>query len=305
MPEEKIRVWTIRELMKSAIDHLQKNGFEDARLNVELLLAHTLKIPRIQLYLNFDKPLKSIEVDNFRKLYSRRLNYEPVQYIIGSANFMGLSFDVDTRVLIPRPETETLVEQAILHCQKILDNRTINVLDIGTGSGNVAIAVAKYVKKAAIISVDISKEALEIAKLNAVKHKVESRIEFIQADIFKSDEFRFDTKFDLLLSNPPYISIVEWEQLNREIKEYEPSFALTDGKDGLNFYRHISCVVADILNPEGAIIVEVGFGQADKVVDEFMRCGIQQLKIVRDLQGISRIVSGIYKLSNHNIITLN
>src|SRR5512135_376802 len=142
MIQQKVRVWTIRELMKFAIDHLEKLGFGETRLTVELLLSHALGCQRIQLYTSFDKPLSKEELAKFRALYERRLVYEPVQYIVGTSNFMGLQLRVDPAVLIPRPETETLVEQAMLVCRDIDQNRGVSVIDLGTGSGNIAIAVA-------------------------------------------------------------------------------------------------------------------------------------------------------------------
>ena len=205
MPEDKTRVWTVRELMKSAMEHLQRNGFEDARLNVELLLAHALDLQRIQLYLHFDRPLTSEELKQFRALYERRLKREPVQYIIGSTNFMGLHFTVDSRVLIPRPETETLIEQAILLCQRYPSDSPIQVLEVGTGSGNIAVSLAKYIKNAHVTAIDISKDALNVAEENARMHSVDTQIQFLLIDVFDRVEDVFRKRFDLLVSNPPYV----------------------------------------------------------------------------------------------------
>ncbi|MEX0601879.1 MAG: HemK/PrmC family methyltransferase, partial [Bacteroidota bacterium] len=165
MLQQDTRVWTIKDLMKFAIDFLQERGIDEARLNVELLLAHTLKCQRINLYTNFDKPLGRDELKEFRKLYERRLNREPLQYIIGSATFMGLTFRVDSRVLIPRPETETLVEQTMLQCHAYPENRTVSVFEVGSGSGNIAVSLAKFVKIIHVTSIDTSEESLEVARL--------------------------------------------------------------------------------------------------------------------------------------------
>ena len=305
MPEDKTRAWTVRELMKSAMEHLQRKGFEDVRLNVELLLAHALDLQRIQLYLHFDRPLTSEELTNFRSLYERRLKREPVQYIIGSTNFMGLHFAVDSRVLIPRPETETLIEQTMLLCQRYPSTKTIQVLEVGTGSGNIAVSIAKYIKHAHVTAIDISRDALDVAEMNAHMHSVDSQILFSLTDIFDSADKVFQKRFDLLVSNPPYIPKDEWEQLQTEVRDFEPSMALTDGKNGLQFYYRLISLIPDILKSGGGIMLEVGFNQAQKVAREMENAGIEQLQIANDLQGIPRVVSGIWTGLASTLIHLN
>ena len=305
MPEDKKRVWTVRELMKSAMEHLQRKGFEDARLNVELLLAHALTLQRIQLYLHFDRPLTPEELTNFRSLFERRLKREPVQYIIGSTNFMGLHFTVDARVLIPRPETETLIEQTMLVCQRFPATKTIQVLDVGTGSGNIAVSIAKYIKHAHVTAIDISQDALDVAEKNARMNSVDSQILFSLTNIFDSTNDLFRKRFDLLVSNPPYIPKDEWEQLQVEIRDFEPSVALTDGKNGLQFYHRLISLIPDILKPDGGIMLEVGFDQAQKVAREMKHAGIEQIQITNDLQGIPRVVSGIWTGHPSTLIHLN
>jgi len=305
MPDDQTRVWTIRELMKSAIEHLQRKGFEEARLNVELLLAHALDIQRIQLYTNFDKPLTPEELKQFRTFYERRLTREPVQYIIGSANFMGLHFSVDPRVLIPRPETETLIEQAMLACQRYGGDEIIHILEVGTGSGNITVSIAKFVKNAQITAIDISLEALAVAKQNARLHSVESQIKFSCSDIFDLSDVIFQSKYDLLVSNPPYVPKDEWEQLQREVRDFEPSSALTDGKDGLKFYHHMAGIIPTILKSGGRIVFEVGLGQAETVAGRLKKAGLIELQITNDLQGVPRVVSGTWVNSQKTLIGLN
>ena len=305
MPEDKTRVWTVRELMKSAMEHLQRKGFDDARLNVELLLAHALDLQRIQLYLHFDKPLTPEELKQFRTLYERRLNREPLQYIIGSTSFMGLHFTVDSRVLIPRPETETLIEQVMLLCQRYPIDVPIHLLEVGTGSGNIAVSIAKYVKHAHITSIDISKEALFVAEENARMHSVDSQIQFSRIDIFDQTEELFRKQFDILVSNPPYVPRDEWESLQTEVRDFEPSAAVTDGRDGFKFYHRLIEIIPDILKPGGGIMLEVGFQQAEKVARELKFSGIDQIQITNDLQGIPRVVSGIWTGMPSNLISLN
>ena len=305
MSEEKTRVWTVRELMKSAMDHLQRKGFEDARLTVELLLAHALDLQRIQLYLHFDKPLTQEELKQFRTLYERRLKREPLQYIIGSTSFMGLHFTVDSRVLIPRPETETLIEQVMLFCQRYPIDTPIQLLEIGTGSGNIAVSLAKYIKHAHITAIDISKEALIVAEENARIHSVGSQIQFSLVDVFDQTENLFRKRFDILVSNPPYVPRDEWEQLQAEVRDFEPSAAVTDGKDGFKFYHRFIGIIPDILKPGGGIMLEVGFNQAAKVARELKNSGIDQIQITNDLQGIPRVVSGVWMGMPSNLISLN
>jgi release factor glutamine methyltransferase len=305
MPDDQTRIWTIRELMKSAIEHLQRKGFEDARLTVELLLAHALDLQRIQLYINFDKPITPEELKQFRTLYERRLSREPVQYIVGSANFMGLHFFVDPRVLIPRPETETLIEQAMFACQHYSTGEPIHILEVGTGSGNIAVSLAKFVKHSQITSVDISLEALAVAKKNAALHSVESQITFSCSDIFDQADEVFHTQYDLLVSNPPYVPKDEWEQLQKEVKDFEPLAALTDGDDGFKFYHQMASIIPVILKPGGSIIFEVGFGRAESVANELLKVGLEKLQITKDLQGVPRVVSGLWAGSQKTFIGLN
>ena len=305
MSEEKTRVWTVRELMKSAMEHLQQKGFEDARLNVELLLAHALDLQRIQLYLHFDKPLTPEELKQFRTLYERRLKREPVQYIIGSTSFMGLHFTVDSRVLIPRPETETLIEQAMLLSHRYPAETPMQVLEVGTGSGNIAVSIAKYIKHSRVTAIDISEEALRVAQENARIHDVESRIDFSLIDVFDHTEELFGKRFDLLVSNPPYVPKDEWEQLQTEVRDFEPSVALTDGKDGLQFYHRLIRMIPDLLTPGGTLMVEVGFNQADKVAREMSNAGMNGVRMTNDLQGVPRVVTGIWAGVPSNLMSLN
>jgi release factor glutamine methyltransferase len=292
MIQQKVRVWTIRELMKFAIDHLEKLGFEETRLTVELLLSHALGCQRIQLYTSFDKPLAKEELARFRSLYERRLVHEPVQYIVGSTNFMGLHLRVDPAVLIPRPETETLVEQVMLACNESEAERAVSIIEVGSGSGNIAIALAKFVRNAEIVSIDNSPEAVEIARENAIAHKVDSRIDFRLMDMFEPVDQLLLKRFDVVVSNPPYISGEEWEGLPTEVKRYEPRAALTDFKDGFECHQRIVELAPYLLRNGGGVFVEVGYGQAKQVCEIMRNGGISEVMSVPDLQGVQRIVKG-------------
>jgi release factor glutamine methyltransferase len=278
--------------MKFTIDHLQQRGFDEARLTVELLLSHALQCQRIELYTHFDKPLSQDELKSFRQLYERRLSHEPVQYIVGTTSFMGLQFVVDTRVFIPRPETETLLEQVMMKCNQRAAEEETSVLDVGTGSGNIAVAIAKLVKRTRITSIDKSAEALEVAQVNARTHGVTENIGFVNANFFDPMESHFPQQFDFLVSNPPYVSIQDWQELDPEVRQFEPKQAVSDQNDGYAFYRRIGDVARQVVRKGGWVIVEVGHGQADGVSEIFRAAALTEISIVNDLQEVPRVVMG-------------
>jgi release factor glutamine methyltransferase len=280
--------------MKFSINHLQRFGFDEARLTVELILAHTLQCQRIELYTNFEKPLSQDELNLYRRYFERRLAHEPVQYIVGSTSFMGIAFDVDKRVFIPRPETETLIEQAILFCNKSEGEREIRVLEIGTGSGNIAVSVAKFIRTANVTTIDINPDALDVARTNALRHAVEKKIAFIKRSVFDQIEKEFGERFDLLISNPPYVPQKDWEALNPEVREFEPRAAVSDQGDGLSFYRRIAELPRSLLRDGGCVMVEVGDEQSDVVRSIFMSEHISDCRVIRDLQERERVVSGVW-----------
>ena len=305
MLKQETKVWSVRDLMKVSIDLLEKRGFGETRLNVELLLAHALKFQRIQLYTNFDKPLSRDEVADFRRLLERRLNREPLQYIVGSAGFMGLQFRVDQRVLIPRPETETLVEQVMLLCNRIGNGKGVSILEVGTGSGNIAVSTAKYVRHAQITTIDNSAEALEVAMLNAKVHEVSDRIDFRLLDIYEPIDQIILRRFDIFVSNPPYVSSDDFEHLQLEVRKFEPRSATTDGKDGLEFYRRLVEVAPYVLSDGGQLAVEVGYGQAERVKSMMEASGMYGLTVMQDLQSIPRVVIGSWRAPTRDSGPLN
>jgi release factor glutamine methyltransferase len=290
MPEQENQAWSIRDLMKFTIDHFQRRGFDEARLTIELLLAHALQCQRIELYTHFDKPLSAEELKTFRRLYERRLAHEPVQYIVGSTSFMGLQFAVDKRALIPRPETESLVEQVMMKCNEHAAGGEINILEIGTGSGNIAVSIAKLIKNSRVVSIDKSPDALAVANLNAGSHQVSEKITFLNASFLESLESLLPEQFDILVSNPPYVSIQEWQELDPEVREYEPKQAVSDQNDGYDFYRRIGATAKQLVRKGGWIIVEVGHGQSERVTEIFRSNGLTELAVVNDLQDIPRVV---------------
>jgi release factor glutamine methyltransferase len=260
---------------------LTEADIDTAQLDAELLLAHACGVSRATLMAGL-----TIDADaagKFRQMIARRAAREPVAYIIGCKEFFSLDFEVTPAVLIPRPETETLVEAAL----KFLAPRpSANVLDIGTGSGAIAIAIAANAPNARIKATDISKESLEVASRNAIRHRYETRVDFIATDLFPDD----DSRFDLIVSNPPYVAEADLETLQPEIRHYEPRHALVDGADGLVFYRRIAAESRAHLNPDGAVMVEIGAGQAAGVEALFRRAGFSNIDAIRDLARIERII---------------
>ncbi len=281
---------TVLESVKLSADYLEKKGIESPRLNAELLLSEILKCKRLDLYLKFDQPLKEHEIVKYRDWISRRGKFEPLQYITGKVEFFGLTFNVTPDVLIPRPETELLVEEII----KLFGGvGGLKIIDIGTGSGNIPVALAKNLSDAEITAVDVSEKAITVAVENSRLNGVEEKIEFIHSD-FNQLDFGTD-RFDILVSNPPYISADEYPTLQTEITKYEPSIALTDAADGLNFYRTITAKSNAILKTGGKIFLELGQGQHDKVEVMLRQNNFSDIKIIKDYQQIERVITGELK----------
>ena len=209
---------TILDAIKLSTDYLEKKGIESARLNSELMLAEILNCKRLDLYLKFEQPLQEYEVDKLREWIARRGKFEPLQYIIGKADFYGAQFNVNSLVLIPRPETEILVDRIIVQNK---NRGSLKILDIGTGSGIIPIVLALHIPDATICAIDNSNDAIEVAKQNAVMNNVAERIEFLTTDLF-SAQFE-DESFDIIVSNPPYVALDEYGTLQKEIVDYETS----------------------------------------------------------------------------------
>lgn len=253
---------TVLEAIQKSADFLAKRGVESARLNAELLLAHQLKLPRMKLYLNFERSLTPPETDGLRELIKRRGNREPLQHITGSTSFCGCEITVNRAALVPRPETELLAELG----REFLATRhpsPVTALDFGTGTGCIAIALAVNCPTAKITALDISPDALALAQQNAEANKVAERIEFLPSDGFIA--LTTSVQFDLIVSNPPYIAAAEIETLQPEVRDYDPRMALDGGADGLDFYRRLAKEAAPFLKPDGKLMVEFGDGQAEAI----------------------------------------
>lgn len=285
--------------------YLTEKGIESPRLTAELLITHVLEMPRIQLYVNFDKPLTQKQLDQLRELVKRTANHEPFQYLIGKTEFYSLPIQVSPDVLIPRPETELLVERAIEFVRP-LDNPT--VLDLCTGSGCIAVAIAKNAPNAKIIATDISEQALQIAENNIRTHSLENTVKLLAGSLFEPliDGLENDT-FDLIVSNPPYVSDVEYSQLAPNVREYEPKQALHGGTDGLEIYRKILAKIKPHLKPHAALMLEIGCNQGLDVKNLIEKTGIfKNIKIEKDLSNNDRIViatqTQTQKKINHDLL---
>ncbi|MDD4939383.1 MAG: peptide chain release factor N(5)-glutamine methyltransferase [Candidatus Omnitrophica bacterium] len=254
----------------------------------ELLFTDILNCSRWSLYLNKDITLRKDQFTRISEALKRRVRGEPVHYILGKTEFMGLDFKVSPEVLIPRPETEILVEEVIRQSHKP-QATSLNILDVGTGSGCIAISLAKFIKKAAVIATDISSGALKIAEANAKLNNVIDKIRFIQSDFFKSYELRAKT-YDIIVSNPPYIVSSEIEKLQPEV-QYEPRIALDGGKDGLSSYRKIIEYAPEYLREGGFLILEMGFGQAPCIKNVFQNSmNFEIIEVVKDYNNIDRVI---------------
>ncbi|MGQ9643677.1 MAG: peptide chain release factor N(5)-glutamine methyltransferase, partial [Ignavibacterium sp.] len=272
---------TVLEALNLSTEYLTKKGIESARLNAELMLAHILNCKRLQLYLMFDRPLDENELSVYREFLARRAKREPLQYILGEVEFYNIKLKVNPDVLIPRPETELLVEKII---KDFSDKSEFKFLDIGIGSGNISIALLVNLPVSAGIGIDISDSALALANYNAEFNSVKDRLELIHLDILK-DDIQLLGKFDAVISNPPYVSSEDFETLEPELKVYEPQIALTDFYNGLTFYRKIISIADNLLKENGKVYFEIGKGQSNEIKTLIENKLIKNINIIKDDQG--------------------
>ena len=277
---------TIKEILIKYSKELEEIS-STPRLDVETLLQKVLGVDRLYILLNLDRVLSNDEEQLFNKFIEERLNNRPIAYIVGNREFMGLDFYVQEGVLIPRPDTEILVEEVI---ELAKDKGKVNILDIGTGSGAITVSLAKYLENAKVTSVDISDIALEIGKRNAMENNVVDRIDFIKSDLFSALDK--NVKFDIIVSNPPYIKREVIETLDKQVKDFEPYNALEGGIDGLDFYRAITTQAKDFLKEGGILAYEVGHDQSEDVSKLMEMDGYTNIYTRKDLQQIDRVVIG-------------
>jgi len=285
---------TISEALKSTTEIFWKKDIETPRVEAELLLGHILDLKRTELYLNSQRSLSSIEEDKLKRLIEERLKGKPLQYVIGETEFYGLRFKVDSRALIPRPETEVLVLKVIEYFEK--EKRELDylkIIDIGTGTGNIAIALATHLKNCFVYATDISSDALSLAQENATINKVQDRIEFLCGDLFAPLKDKgLEGKIDAVVSNPPYVQKEEKEVLPKEVRDFEPEVALYAEEE---LYQRIADQsVLFLKKGEGILALETGYGQAQKVKNMIQAKGdFSSIQVIKDLAGIERVVFAI------------
>lgn len=281
--------WTIQKLLNWITDYLTQKKVDSARLSAELLLSDVLGMKRIELYMHFDKAVEQAKLDTLRGLVKRAGENEPIGYLVGRTEFYSLELAVCPDCLIPRPETELLVERAI----EFLRTRTGNqhILDLCTGCGCIAIAIAKNFPDAKVIATDISDGALSVAAKNIQKHKLEDKITLLAGDLFEPIIRQLDAPaFDLIVCNPPYVSEPEFEKLDKNVKEYEPRLALHGGFDGLAVYRRIVDQVNNFLKPDTAVMMEIGYAQGSAIRHLLESTGLfASVTIEKDLSNNDRI----------------
>jgi release factor glutamine methyltransferase len=277
-------VKTLGEVLAASAGYLEEKGSPSPRLDAELLLAHALDVTRVELYTHHDRPLTEDELAAIRELIRRRARREPVAYITGSKGFRTIELQVDDRVLVPRPETELLVERSLALLQGVEEPR---VLDVGTGSGAIALSVAAELPGARVTAVDVSPGALSVARANAERLGLE--VEFVEGDLLDGVAGR---TFDAVLSNPPYIAEPHLGLSDPEVREFEPRLATVSGPDGFEIYRRLLAPARDLLEPRGVVVVECGDGQAPWIASELEGLGYRDVAVHRDLAEIERVVEG-------------
>jgi release factor glutamine methyltransferase len=276
-------VSTIRELLGPAREYLEGKGVPSPKLDAEYLLAHVLGVPRMELYLDHDRALEPAEVDRLRELVRRRGKREPLAYVLGSWSFYGLELHCDARALVPRPETEILVESCLALLQ---GTEAPSVVDVGTGTGAIALALAARLSGASVTAIDLSPEALALAGENAALNGLDGRVELLQGDLLEPVANR---RFDLVVSNPPYVG--DGATVDAEVSGYEPALAVFAGDEGRAIHERLAREARGVLRPGGHLAVEVAEGQAPWLAGSLRAIGYEAVELTRDLRGVERVVT--------------
>jgi release factor glutamine methyltransferase len=285
--------WTVRRILEWTIGFFTRKRVDAPRLSAELLLAHVLQSPRIKLYTDYDRALQDAELATFRQLVQRAAEQEPIAYLTGRAHFFNLEFDVSRDVLIPRPDTELLVESVMQRVRNQSGMEAPRVLDLCTGSGCVAAAIAWHVKTAIIVATDISAAAVKIARENLRRLGLESRSTVEQGDLFEPLAALPDLHpFDMIVANPPYIATPQLASLDRSVRDYEPLLALDGGPDGLDFHRRILAAAPRHLVPAGRVYLEIAFDQGKPALDLLTASSNwKDPRLLRDHAGNDRVIT--------------
>lgn len=292
-------IWTIKSVLQWTTEYFTKLGLDSPRVDAEILLAKALNCNRVKLYIDQDKPLSQDELAAMHKLVERRAAHEPVAYIFGSKGFMQDDFLVTPAVLIPRPETELLVEEL----GRLFKDEACEFLDIGTGSGVIVLSLLRLLPNAHAKAVDISSDALQVAMANADKLGLTDRVKFVKADVYSGLDSQ---KFDLIVSNPPYIPNDVIPTLDKDVQR-EPRLALAGGGDGLDFYRRIIAGASQHLSPDGVLAMEMGIGQSEAVAELCHQAGFAVTAVMKDYAGIDRHIFATVKGSKYadKILAIN
>jgi release factor glutamine methyltransferase len=280
--------WTVRRVIAWTQADFERRGLESARLDADLLVAHALGLKRIALYLDLDRPLIGSELSRIRQLVERRRAREPMAYILGEREFYGRAFEVNRDVLIPRPDTETLVECALTFLREGAPEGPL--LDLCVGSGAVAVTLAAECPARSVVATDISQAALAVARRNTERHAVVERVSLREGDLLAA--LGLEERFACITVNPPYIPRAELAALAPDVRDFEPHLALDAGEDGLSFYRRLAQGAPAYLVPGGALMAEVGYDQAEQVAALWSEHGLRDVRCHKDLAGIARVVTG-------------
>lgn len=286
-PPEK-EPWTIKRLLDWTADHFEKRDADNPRLRAEVLLAEALDCPRIELYTQFATVPSGDSLKDFRSWVKRHAAGEPVAYLVGSKEFYSLKFSVDSNVLIPRPETEHVIIEAI-EAAKSLDSSTPRIADVGTGSGCIAVTLAIHIPACQVCAIDVSRAALDIAQENANEHNVGANIQIVESDLFA--QVPQDQQFDLIVSNPPYIGTAEQNTVADSVRDFEPHVALFAGQEGMDVIRRLVAASVERLSENGYLIVEISpfiLERCQALIAE--TSGLEWVKIVNDYSGHARVL---------------
>ena len=281
------KIWHVLELLEWTTSYFDKHNIPNPRLDAEVLLGHLLDKSRLQLYLHFDMPVFQKDLTVFRELIKKRIERTPISYLTKHKEFMSLDFYIDERVLIPRPETEFIVETVL----NSTNSNPQRILEIGTGSGIIAISLAVNMPECEIIATDISKEALVVAEKNRDTHSCEERITLMQGDLYEPIQSQDTPKFHWIVSNPPYVASTERNNISSDVYEYEPHIALFAGNDGLAIIRRLIAEAPKFLLPKGQLIFEIGEKQSEHVKELLdKQSEFKDFQLINDYAGIERVV---------------
>jgi release factor glutamine methyltransferase len=285
--------WTIQRVLEWTTGFFTRKAVDSPRLSAEILLAHVLSIPRIKLYTDYQRPLPEDELSRYRALVARGAEHEPIAYLVGKAHFFGLELEVGPGVLIPRPDTETLVENVVHLCRHTTGLESPRILDLCTGSGCIAAALAANVRNATVVAIDISPRAVEVARRNIQKLNLADRVTIEQGDLFEPLARAVDgAPFDILVCNPPYIPSDQVAGLDPTVRDYEPLAALDGGPDGLAAHRRILADAPHRIRAGGRILLEIAFDQGERALSLIgEHPAFDEARIIKDAAGHDRVLA--------------